>query len=346
MKSNFIKLIQPDDWHVHLREGDMLESVIKYSYRINHRCIVMPNLDSPLISIDQGLDYKKKIHSFSKGKKFTPLIPCYLTDKMDLIEFKKSLDHNVYIGAKLYPSNATNNSVYGVTKIENIFPALKILEQNQKLLLIHGEKINEKIDIFDREKYFIDEELEIIRKKFPNLKIVLEHVSSKYGADYVNNNKNIAATITPQHLMLTKKDVFFDNSIDPHNFCMPVVKEEKDLISLRAYATSGNPKFFLGTDSAPHDIKYKISNFSSKPGIFSSPCSIEIYTSIFEEENALNKLETFCSINGPTFYDLPINTNYLKLIREKWRVPEFTTFKDIKIKNFMGGKEINWKVVE
>jgi len=341
---NSIKIIKPDDWHVHLRDGDMMKAVVKYSSRINNRCIVMPNLEIPITTSKNAVDYTNKILSLTKNENFNPLVPCYLTDSLDLIDFRMSLKKNIFIGAKLYPSNATTNSSLGISKIEKIFPALEILSELQKPLLIHGEKIKEGYDIFDREKIFIDEELIIIRKKFPELKIVLEHVSSKYGADFIENNKNIAGTITPQHLMLTKKDVFFDNYLDPHKFCMPVVKDEKDLISLRSYACSGNDKFFLGSDSAPHHIDYKVPNFTSKPGIFSSPCSIELYAFIFDQENSINNLEKFSSINGPSFYNLPLNKTYIELIKESWKLPEFTLFNDIQVKNFMGGEEINWKV--
>jgi dihydroorotase len=206
--------------------------------------------------------------------------------------------------------------------------------------------VRDDIDIFDREKYFIDDELIKIRKKFPKLKIVLEHVSSKYGADFIDNNSNIAGTITPQHLMLTKKDVFFKDSLNPHNFCMPVVKDEKDLIALRKYACSGNNKFFLGTDSAPHHINLKKSDLTSKAGIYSAPCSIELYANIFDEEAALDNFEKFSSINGPLFYGLKPNSDYIHLIRDKWKVPEFTIYKDVKIKNFMAGQIINWKIDE
>ena len=346
MNSKKIKIIQPDDWHVHLREGQLLEAVAKYSSRINRRCIVMPNLNEPITSLQEALNYKKIIKSIVHEKNFTPLIPCYLTEKLNLSDFKNALKNKVFIGAKLYPSNVTTNSNSGIINIENIFPSLEILEEMKKPLLIHGEKAKKEVNFFDREKLFVDDELLLIRDKFPHLKIILEHVSSKYGADFVNDNHNIAATITPQHLLLTKKDVFFKDSIDPHGFCMPVVKEEKDLVALRKYATSGSKKFFLGTDSAPHHIDFKIDNLSSKPGIFSSPCSLELYASIFEEESSLNKLENFCSINGPNFYDLPINDHSIELIKKEWQVPEFTIYKDIKIKNFFGGKKLNWKVEE
>ena len=346
MNVNLIKIIKPDDWHVHLREGDMMQAVTQYSSRINHRCIVMPNLETPITTSKQGEKYKNSILALNKENNFIPLLPCYLTDTLDLKDFKLALQKEIFIGAKFYPINATTNSNYGISKIEKIFSALEILEELNKPLLVHGEKVGDDIDIFDREKYFIDEELIIIREKFTKLKIILEHVSSKYGADYVNDNKNIAGTITPQHMMLTKEDVFFNESLNPHYFCMPVVKEETDLIALRNYACSGNNKFFLGTDSAPHHVDLKIPELSCKPGIFSASCSIELYTSIFEEEKALDQLENFCSINGPNFYNLSINSDYIELIKRKWIVPEYIVFKDIKVKNFMGGKEINWKVLE
>ena len=343
---NSLKIIQPDDWHVHLREGKMMEAVLRSSSRINHRCIVMPNLETPITSTEQALKYKKEIYSINKNNNFVPLIPCYLTKDLNLNDFKNALQKNVYVGAKLYPSNVTTNSSFGIKKIEDIFPALEILDDLHKPLLVHGEKIREDIDIFDREKYFIDEDLSLIIKNFPNVKIILEHVSSKYGADFINDNNNMAGTITPQHMLLTKKDVFLDDKINPHHFCMPVVKDEIDLISLRNYACSGNNKFFLGTDSAPHHITFKKSDMSSKAGIFSAPCSIEVYANIFDEENSLNQFENFSSINGPNFYDLPINSTNIELIKNKWIVPEFTVFKDVKIKNFMAGKEINWKLKE
>jgi dihydroorotase len=207
------------------------------------------------------------------------------------------------------------------------------------------KKIHKILIFLIGKKYFVDDELIKIRKKFSNLNIILEHVSSKYGADFISENNNMAGTITPQHMLITKKDVFVDDDVNPHNFCMPVAKEEKDLIALRKYACSGNRKFFLGTDSAPHHIKDKVPSLSSKPGIFSSPCSIELYAEIFDQENALNKLESFASINGPIFYKLPVNKNKIKIMKKKWILNEYTTNNKVKIKNFYGGQELNWKVL-
>ena len=346
MTEAIIEIIQPDDWHVHLREGKLLEVVSKYSFRINNRCIVMPNLETPIINSELANKYKEQIKKTFNNDTFIPLIPCYLTENLDLKDFKYALEKEIFIGAKLYPSNVTTNSNLGVNNIEKIYPALEILEQTNKNLLVHGEKLGDNIDFFDREKYFIDDELNNIRKRFSSLKIILEHVSSKYGADFIAENENIAGTITPQHMLITKEDVFLKNKINPHNFCMPIVKEQKDLIALRKYACSGNEKFFLGTDSAPHEVRYKSADLSAKPGIFSSPCSIELYAEIFDEENSINNLEKFSSINGPNFYNLPINKRKIKIANKKWILDEYTDEMGIKIKNFFGGKELNWKVLK
>ena len=340
-----IEIIQPDDWHIHLREKETLKAVSKYSFRINNRCIVMPNLEEPIISSKLSLKYKEEIEASFSKRSFTPLIPCYLSENLDLKDFEYALDKNIFFGAKLYPFNATTNSTFGVKSIEKIFPALEILTKKEKPLLIHCEKNGKEIDIFDREKYFVDDELQSIRKTFQDLKIVFEHISSKYGADFVADNKNIGGTITPQHMLITKKDVFLDDEINPHNYCMPVAKDEKDLMALRKYACSGNKKFFLGTDSAPHPESNKIETKNIKPGIFSAPCSIELYAEIFDQENSIGNLESFSSINGPNFYNLPVNTKKIKIIKEKWRLEEYTLHDDIKIKNFYGGEQLNWKVI-
>ncbi len=341
-----INIIQPDDWHVHFRENEMMKLVTKYSSRVNKRCIGMPNTDIPITKSIDAKYYKEEINKNSGSKNFEVLIPCYLTENLNLTDFRSGLQKNIFVGAKLYPTNATTNSSMGVTNIEKIFPALEILENENKILLVHGEKIRDDIDIFDREKYFIDEELCTIRKKFKELKIVLEHVSSAYGIDYVESNKNISGTITPHHMLLTKKDVFFDNKINPHHFCMPVVKTEMDLIRLREAACKNNTKFFIGTDSAPHHIDKKTSKKYAKPGIFSAMSSIELYATIFEEENSLNNLESFSSINGPKFYNLPVNVSTITLFKEEWIIPDFVEKNNIKVKNFFGGKKINWKVKE
>ena len=342
--NNFIEIIRPDDWHVHFREGDMLEMVTNFSSRINNRCVAMPNTQVPITDTDKACMYKEKLKKASKNV-FEPLIPCYLNESLNLDDFRFGLQKSIFFGSKLYPSNATTNSKYGVSDISKIFKLLEILEEENSPLLIHGEKVADNVDIFDREKFFIDDELNTIRKKFPLLKITLEHVSTSYGVKYIKENENIAGTITPHHMLLTKKDVFFEDTINPHHFCMPVVKDEADLIELRNAACHKNSKFFLGTDSAPHPIQEKKPNMSSKPGIFSAPCSIELYAEIFDQENAIDNLETFSSINGAKFYNLPVNDNNLKLEKKEWIVPELSTYRDIKVKNFYANKKINWKVV-
>ena len=339
-----IKIIQPDDWHVHFREDEMLKVVTKYSSRVNRRCIAMPNTSNPITSSDQASAYKKLIESNSYNENFEALIPCYLTDSLNLNDFTFALQNNIFVGGKLYPNNATTNSQHGVNDIKKIYNIFEILEKENRVLLIHGELNRDDIDIFDREKYFIDEELFQIRNTFKDLKIVLEHVSSSYGVDFVNANKNIGGTITPHHMLLTKDDVFKNEKINPHHYCMPVVKTEEDLLSLRNAACFDNDKFFLGTDSAPHLTKDKIQHESLKAGIFSSPCSLELYANIFEEEDALHNLEKFSSINGPQFYGLDINSQVLTLNKTETEVPEYTEEGNIKIKNFFAGKKINWKV--
>ena len=339
-----IKIIQPDDWHVHFREDEMLKVVTKYSSRVNRRCIAMPNTSNPITSSDQASAYKKLIESNSYNENFEAWIPCYLTDSLNLNDFTFALQNNIFVGGKLYPNNATTNSQHGVNDIKKIYNIFEILEKENRVLLIHGELNRDDIDIFDREKYFIDEELFQIRNTFKDLKIVLEHVSSSYGVDFVNVNKNIGGTITPHHMLLTKDDVFKNEKINPHHYCMPVVKNEEDLLSLRKAACFDNDKFFLGTDSAPHLTKDKIQHESLKAGIFSSPCSLELYANIFEEEHALHNLEKFSSINGPQFYGLDINSQVLTLNKTETEVPEYTEEGNIKIKNFFAGKKINWKV--
>ena len=341
-----LSIRQPDDWHVHFREDEMLRVITKHSSRINRRCIAMPNTTVPITTSAQAKNYKSIIEKNSNHKNFEALIPCYITDNLDLHDFTEALKQSIFIGGKLYPFNSTTNSSLGVSDINKIFKVFEILEKEDKMLLIHGEKVSEDINIFDREKYYIDQDLQIIRKNFQNLKIVLEHVSTAYGVEYIKTNKNIAGTITPHHMLLTKKDVFFDNSINPHHFCMPVVKDEKDLLALRNAACINNTKFFIGTDSAPHHVREKSENLNTKAGIFSAVCSLELYTEIFDEEGSLNTLEQFTSINGPNFYNLPINERIITLEKNAWTPPEFTEEKSIKVKNFFGNKKINWKLLE
>jgi dihydroorotase len=305
----------------------------------------MPNTTNPITSSDQAVRYKKLIESNSKSVNFEALIPCYLTDTLRIDDFKYALQNNIFVGGKLYPNNATTNSQHGVNDIKKIYNIFEILEKEDSVLLIHGELNRNNIDIFDREKYFIDEELYQIRNTFKDLKIVLEHVSSDYGVDFVKTNKNLNGTITPHHMLLTKDDVFKNEKINAHHYCMPVVKNEKDLLSLRKAACFDNNKFFLGTDSAPHHINDKIQGNSLKAGIFSSPCSLELYANIFEEENALENLEKFSSINGPKFYGLDINKEFITLTKTDMNVSEYTEEGNIRVKNFFAGKKINWNVL-
>lgn len=341
--SKNLKIIRPDDWHVHLREGELLQCVINSTTRVIGRCIAMPNLSIPITTSSLCKLYKDEIAKLVKVNYFEPHIPCYLTEDMDLNDFEVALQKNIFIGAKLYPFNVTTNSKYGVINIEKVFPALELLIKYDRPLLVHGEKIADGISLFDREKLFIDDDLIGIVTKFPSLKIILEHVSSKYGADFIYQTKNLAGTITPHHMLLTKKDVF-QETIYGHHFCMPIVKDEEDLVALRKYACSGNSKFFIGADSAPHTIQNKEGTKNIKPGIFSAPCSIELYTEIFDQENSLHHLEKFTSINGSKFYGLKPNHDMIELVKEEWTIDEHTVHNNIKVKNFYGGKQLNWKL--
>jgi len=344
-KINKLSIIKPDDWHIHLRENEVLNLVLPHTVKNFARCIAMPNLNKPIIDYSAAKKYSDLIIKKANTKNFRVFVPYYLNHNIDLKNFEIGIKQNYFFGAKLYPSNSTTNSKFGVNNLEKIYPALEILQENNSPLLIHAEKVDEKISIFDREKYFIDNELQEILKRFQNLKIVIEHISSEYGAQFVNDSSHpIASTVTLHHMLLTKKDVF-NGDTNPHHYCMPVVKNEKDLIALRKFACSGNKKFFLGTDSAPHDLKYKEGTNNIKAGIYTSPIAIEMYTSIFEEENSLNNLETFSSINGANFYDLPLNSHKINIEKVNWINPDFTEDSKIKIKNFMGGQKIKWKVV-
>ncbi len=344
-KINKLSIIKPDDWHIHLRENEILTLILPHTVKKFARCIAMPNLNKPITNFSTAQNYNNLIIKKANSKTFKVFIPYYLNHNIDLNNFEIGIKQKYFFGAKLYPSKATTNSEFGVSNLEKIYPALEILQKNNAPLLIHAEKVDEKISIFDREKSFIDNELQEILKRFQNLKIVIEHISSEYGAQFVNDSSYpIASTVTLHHMLLTKKDVFNGN-INPHHYCMPVVKNEKDLIALRKFACSGNKKFFLGTDSAPHDLKHKEGTDNIKAGIYTSPIAIEMYASIFEEENSLKNFETFSSINGANFYDLPLNSHKINLQKEEWVNPEFTEGNKIKIKNFMGGQKIKWKVV-
>ncbi len=312
---------QPDDWHVHLRDGEMLKAVVNYTARQFGRAIIMPNLAPPVTSVAAATAYRDRIlDALEPGLAFTPLMTCYLTDTLDPAEITRGHSQGVFTAAKLYPANATTNSAHGVTDIKHIYPVLEAMQRTGMPLLVHGEVTSPEIDIFDREAIFIERILSKVVTDFPELKIVFEHITTADAVAFVQDTgPNIGATITPHHLTFSR-NAMFEGGIRPHKYCLPVAKREVHRLALRAAATSGNAKFFLGTDSAPHTIGAKESACGCA-GIFNAPYAIESYAKVFEEENALHSLESFTSENGPRFYGLQLNERTITLERAAVNVP-------------------------
>ena len=345
---NKLTILKPDDWHLHLREGIVLKNILKFSSNSFKRAIIMPNTKVPITSIEKAKSYKDSIlMALPKETKFHPLMTLYLTDDISKNELKSGYERNIFFAAKLYPANATTNSSYGVKDIRNIYSIFELMERIGMPLLIHGEVNDPKVDIFDREKVFIDKELSSIIKNFPKLKIVLEHITTSYAVQFVKEN-NIGATITPHHLHINRNSMFLEG-LNSDFFCLPVAKREENRIALIKAATSGEECFFLGTDSAPHLRKWKA--FCGCAGIFNAPVALSSYLKVFEEENALDNFEKFASLNGPRFHNLLPNVEKITLIKEPYHVNEFVEIKDEKkvfgkIKSFHSGEILNWKLVK
>ncbi len=331
---------RPDDWHVHLRDGDMLKLVATFTSRQFARAIVMPNLAPPVTAIGAAAAYRERIVE-ATGPDFTPLMTCYLTDESDPDVVEHGFNDDVWIAAKLYPANATTNSAFGVTDVRNIYPVLNRMQQIGMVLCIHGEVTDPDVDVFDREAVFIDRILGPLMRDFPELRIVLEHITTEEAANFVETaGPSLAATITPQHLMINR-NAMFERGLRPHAYCLPVAKREKHRRAVRRAATSGSPKFFLGTDSAPHTRGAKESSCGCA-GIFNAPYALEAYATVFEEEGALDLLEAFASENGPNFYRLPLNEGTITLERIANEVPDALGARDIELVPFLAGREIGW----
>ena len=310
---------RPDDWHVHLRDGEMLRAVAPYTARQFARAIIMPNLVPPVTTVEGAAAYRDRIREWA-GREFTPLMTCYLTDQADPDEIARGFDGGVWTACKLYPANATTNSAHGVTDVRNIYPALERMQEIGMVFCVHGEVTDPEVDVFDREAVFIDRVLMGLLRDFPGLKIVLEHITTAEAADFVRDvGPNVGATITPQHLHLNR-NALFAGGLRPHAYCLPVVKREKHRLAVRAAAVSGSPKFFLGTDSAPHARSAKESACGCA-GIFNAPYALESYATVFDEEGALDRFEAFASENGPRFYGLPLNEGKVTLERKPCAVP-------------------------
>ncbi len=340
-----LTLRRPDDWHVHLRDGAMLAAVADATARQFARAIVMPNLKPPVTTVAAAAAYRDRIRAaVSPGIRFEPLMTCYLVDGIDPDELVRGHSEGVFTAAKLYPAHATTNSAHGVTDVVYIHAALEAMQRIGMPLLIHGEVTDHAVDIFDREAVFIERVLSGVVRDFPALKIVFEHITTKDAVDFViAAGPNIAATITPHHLAFNR-GAMFEGGIRPHYYCLPVAKREKHRLALRAAATSGNPKFFLGTDSAPHAVETKESDCGCA-GIYCAPFAIEAYAKIFEEEGALDRLEGFASEFGPRFYGLPLNPDVITLERAPTPVPARIAAAGSQIVPFHAGETLDWRFV-
>ena len=340
-----ITIRRPDDWHVHLRDGPALADIVPYTARQFARAIVMPNLSPPVTTTALGMAYRERIlAAVPAGIDFTPLIVAYLTDSSDAEELAAGHAAGVFSAAKLYPAHATTGSAHGVTDIAVIYPVLERMQAMDMPLLIHGEVTDHDVDIFDREAVFIDHTLTRIVRDFPALRIVFEHITTKEAVDFVaNSGPNIAATITPQHLHINR-NAMFAGGIRPHAYCLPVAKREVHRLALRVAATSGNPKFFLGTDSAPHARGAKESACGCA-GIFNAPFAMESYAAVFDAEGALDRLEGFASLYGPAFYKLPVNTATVTLERGGVTVPASLPMGETEIIPFHAGETMGWRLV-
>ncbi len=342
-----LTITQADDWHLHLRNGNMLQNVIAHSAKQFQRAMIMPNLQPPITSVELALEYHAQIlQSLPSNSSFEPLMSLYLTAETPITEVAKVAACNATQAFKLYPAGATTNSAAGVKNLTSIYPLLAAMQQQQVPLLIHGEVTDPKTDIFDRERLFIEQDLIPIVAEFPELKIVLEHITTTEAVQFVESMPdNIGATITPQHLHFNRNALFV-GGIQPHNYCLPILKRESHRQSLIKAAISGNPKFFLGTDSAPH-LQTNKENACGCAGCYSAPVAIELYAEIFSQEHALDKLEGFASWYGADFYNLPRNKTSMTLQQQTWTIPEsYPVSSQGNLIPLKAGASLNWKLIE
>ena len=337
-----ITIRRPDDWHVHLRDGAMLRGVVGHSAAQFARAIVMPNLSPPITSVEAAVAYRERIMTaLPEGADFTPLMTCYLTDGADADGIERGFASGVFTACKLYPAHATTGSAHGVTDIAHIRAALERMEKIGMPLLIHGEVTDSDVDIFDREAVFIDRILAGLVREMPCLKIVFEHITTDQAVAFVDScGAQVAATITPHHLHINR-NAMFAGGIRPHAYCLPIAKRETHRIALRAAAVSGSPKYFLGTDSAPHSVSAKEAACGCA-GIFNAPFAIESYTAVFDEERALDRLQGFASEHGPAFYGLPLNTGTVTLDRGAVTVPATLSAGGASVVPFHAGETLGW----
>ena len=338
-----LSIRRPDDWHLHFRDGAAMRSVVPFTAKQFARAIVMPNLSPPVTTVEAGAAYRDRIlAAVPEGITFTPLMTAYLTDATDGHELAHGHAEGVFTAAKLYPAHATTGSAHGVTSVTNIMPALEHMARIGMPLLIHGEVTESHVDIFDREAVFIEGTLSTLVRDLPELKIVFEHITTADAVAFVDaSGPNVAATITPQHLHINRNAMFV-GGIRPHAYCLPVAKREIHRLALRKAATSGSKKYFLGTDSAPHDQSAKESACGCA-GIFNAPFALESYAAVFEEEGALDKLEGFASLFGPRFYGLPVNEESVVLEKVTVDVPAIVSAAGTQVVPFHAGQTLAWK---
>ncbi|PMK03398.1 dihydroorotase [Vibrio sp. 10N.261.55.A7] len=338
-----ITITRPDDWHVHLRDGDVLTDTVRDISRYNGRALIMPNTVPPVTDTEMAIAYRDRIMAEKPSEQFEPLMALYLTDNTTPDEIRKAKASGAVVAAKLYPAGATTNSDSGVTSAKNIYPVFEAMQEVGMLLLIHGEVTTHDVDIFDREKKFLDTVLAPIVNDFPNLKIVLEHITTADAATFVQNaNENVAATITAHHLLYNRNHMLV-GGIKPHFYCLPILKRGTHQQALIEAATSGSKKFFIGTDSAPHSKEAKEAACGCA-GSYTAHAAVELYAEVFELEGKMENLEAFVSHNGPDFYGQPRNSDTITMVKESWLVDEIMPFGQDKVVPIRAGENIEWKV--
>jgi len=344
-QSKKLTITQPDDWHLHLRDGDLLASVVGFSARCFGRAVVMPNLRPPVTTVESALRYRERIlAALPAGSGFRPLMTLYLTDHTPPDEVDRAHASGIICGLKYYPAGATTHSEAGVTSLTNCFGVLERMEELDLVLQLHGEATDSDVDPYDREAVFIERELAALVRRFPRLRIVLEHVTTAIGVEFVHaHGERIAATLTPQHLLMNR-GAMFDGGLRPHLYCLPLLKRERDREALVAAATGGDPRFFLGTDSAPHERGAKESACGCA-GVFSSHAALELYAQAFEKAGALARLEAFASHHGADFYRLPRNTGTITLIQDGWTVPGSYRFGRGELVPLGAGERLAWMLL-
>ncbi len=341
-----LTLTRPDDWHLHVRDGAHLASVVPFTARQFARAVIMPNLKPPVTTVEQARAYRERIlEALPAGSRFEPLMTLYLTDATTPDEIRAAKASGIIVGAKLYPAGATTHSDAGVTNIEKIYPALEAMEECGLVFQVHGEVTDPHIDIFDRESVFIDRVMARVAERFPRLRIVFEHVTTREAVQFVTSGRaGIAATVTPQHLLLNR-NALFQGGIRPHHYCLPVLKRERDRLALIEAATGDDARFFLGTDSAPHARHTKETSCGCA-GIFSAHAAIELYAEAFEDAGRLDRLEAFASLRGADFYGLPRNRERITLTRRDWTPPNAYAFGKDELVPFRAGETVRWQLAE